>query len=85
LILDSPNNVESDDDKKRQLFNYLFNCIDKDTQMIVSTLGFNKNDYPNIEFNRIMELQNNKYELLNVEEFEENKKILVDLSSSTMQ
>lgn len=76
LVLDSPNNVELDDNKRKALFNYIFMNKDENTQLIVSTLGFNINDYRNIHFDNIIHLNNNKYELLNKEDYEWNKGML---------
>lgn len=76
LVLDSPNNVELDDNKRKALFNYIFMNRDENTQLIVSTLGFNVNDYRNIHFDNIIHLNNNKYELLNKEDYEWNKGML---------
>lgn len=76
LILDSPNNVESDDDKKKTLFKYLFKEIQPDTQLIISTLGFNKNDYKEFKFENVIELKNNKYEMLSSDEYNKFKDFL---------
>ena len=76
LILDSPNNVESDDEKKKTLLKYLFNEIQKDTQLIISTLGFNSDDYSDFKFDNIIELKNNKYQMLSTDEYYEYKDFL---------
>lgn len=76
LILDSPNNVESDDDKKKTLFNYLFKEIQSDTQLIISTLGFNKDNYEEFKFENIIELTNDKYKMLSMDEYNKYKDFL---------
>ncbi|RSK54171.1 hypothetical protein [Bacillus canaveralius] len=76
LVLDSPNNVELDEDKQKALFNYIFKNNNQDTQLIVSTLGFNKDDFQDVEFDNIIDLEVRKYNLLNKEEYEENKEFL---------
>lgn len=76
IVLDSPNNVELDDTKRQALFNYIFANKDSETQLILSTLGFDKNDYNNVKFSKIIKLTNNKYELLNKEDFNENESLL---------
>ncbi len=81
LILDSPNNVELDDEKRQILFYYLFENIDKDTQLIISTLGFNSEDYNDISFDNIIDLDNNKYELLTLKEYDQYKSFLLNLSN----
>lgn len=76
LVLDSPNNVELDNDKRQALFTYIFNNKDEDTQLIVSTLGFNKDEYENINIDKVIFLDNDDYSLLNKKDYEENKYIL---------
>ncbi|RXT08840.1 hypothetical protein [Ammoniphilus sp. CFH 90114] len=76
LVLDSPNNVESDDTKEKALFEFVFSNIHKDTQLILSTLGFNKSDYKNVEIDKIIQLTNEKYQVLNSSDYENNKEIL---------
>lgn len=77
LVLDSPNNVELDDGKRQELFEYLFENVDANTQLIVSTLGFSKDDYLDAEISNIVELKNPKYSLLNSEDYEQNLDVLV--------
>lgn len=76
LVLDSPNNGELDDNKKTALFKYIFTNSISDTQLIVSTLGFNELDYEGIKIDNVIKLKNEKYHILNNEDFEENKDIL---------
>ncbi|MFF2589629.1 hypothetical protein ACFVSS_17385 [Peribacillus butanolivorans] len=76
LVLDSPNNAELDDDKRLALFNYIFTNNNEETQLILSTLGFDKNDYKDIEVKNIVELENEKYSLLNEKDYIKNKDIL---------
>lgn len=76
IVLDSPNNAEIDRDKLGELFDYILKNNFKDTQLIVSTLEFNKQDYTDIEFDNIIKLDNNKYELLNKKDYNTYKNIL---------
>lgn len=76
LIIDSPNNRETEDDKKIKTFRYIFDNLANGTQLIISTLGFNKENFKDIEFNNIIELNNEKYSLLNKEDYEKNKHLL---------
>lgn len=69
VVLDSPNNVELDDEKRKELFDYLFSNADSSTQMIISTLGFTKSDYPDNKIDNIVTLENPKYSLLSSEEY----------------
>ena len=71
IVLDSPSNGELDDTNQEQLFKYLFDNILDDTQCIISTLGFDENSYIESGKNfNIIRLENEKYKLLNKEEFE---------------
>ena len=76
MVLDSPNNVELDDEKRKELFEYLFKNADENTQLIISTLGFDSKDYLNIKINNIVNLENKKYSLLDENEYIEYEKIL---------
>lgn len=76
LVLDSPNNVELDDHKRLALFSYIFSNRDKDAQLIVSTLGFDENDYKDITIDKVIVLENEHYKLLNRKDYEENIHIL---------
>lgn len=77
VVLDSPNNVETDDEKRQKLLEYIFKSCKTDEQLIVSTLGFDKNEFVDIEFANVIELTNEKYQLLSEKEFEEFKDIFV--------
>lgn len=76
MILDSPNNVELDDDKRLTLFKYIFKNNNKNAQLILSTLGFKASDYEETKIDKIIELKNSKYHLLNSEDYNNNKDIL---------
>ncbi|HBG2047999.1 TPA: hypothetical protein KPJ54_002508, partial [Clostridioides difficile] len=65
LILDSPNNVESDEIKEESLFKYIFKNTKTDTQLILSSLGFNEMQFSEFKFDNIIKLENSKYNLLN--------------------
>lgn len=56
IIWDNPNNMELDDGKRKELFEYLFANSDKNTQMIISTLGFTESDYPDATIDNIIVL-----------------------------
>ncbi|HDN2359805.1 TPA: hypothetical protein P1J34_002577, partial [Clostridioides difficile] len=63
LILDSPNNVESDEIKEESLFKYIFKNTKTDTQLILSSLGFNEMQFSEFKFDNIIKLENSKYNL----------------------
>ncbi|EQG17052.1 hypothetical protein QIG_3170 [Clostridioides difficile DA00065] len=76
LILDSPNNVESDEIKEESLFKYIFKNTKTDTQLILSSLGFNEMQFSEFKFDNIIKLENSKYNLLNKEDYYNNIDIL---------
>jgi len=78
LVLDSPNNVESDETKEQALFELIFTNISNhvQSQLILSTLGFDKRNYSNVQFGRVIELTNEKYQVLNHSDYENNKILL---------
>ncbi|MCP1422496.1 hypothetical protein J3D43_001012 [Paenibacillus xylanexedens] len=76
LILDSPNNVESDEIKEKALFEFIFNDITKNTQLVLSTLGFDESEYEDVQIDNIINLNNDKYHVLNSVDYEDNEHIL---------
>lgn len=72
VVLDSPNNAELDENKRKELFEYIFDNIDNNTQLIVSTLGFDANDFQNSNVKNIVSLDNKAYELLSNENYVKN-------------
>ncbi len=79
IVLDSPNNVETDDEKRQQLLDYIFEKCDNSEQLIVSTLGFETNDFPGVSFNNIIELTNDKYHLLTDEEYQKHINLFIEV------
>ena len=80
LVLDSPNNRELSKVARKELFDFIFNNYNENSQLIVSTLGFKSEDYAiNKSFN-IVELKNDAYSLLNNSDYQkyigDYKKIL---------
>ncbi len=80
LVLDSPNNGELDDEKRVKLINYIFMNHEENTQLVISTLGFKQDDYPNFKVNKIIELTNDKYHLLNTSDYDLIKDLVLELS-----
>jgi Membrane-bound metallopeptidase len=76
IILDSPNNVETDLERKTKMFNYIFNEKGDDVQLIISALGFHEEENPHLEINNMIVLENESYQLLDSLEFEENQEML---------
>ena len=81
LIIDCPQNGELDDTNKSAVLNYVFDNLPKNQQLIVSVLGYDysKND---MKADNIIYLDNEKYKLLNVKEYQENKEILYKFNKS---
>ena len=82
VVFDSPNNVETDNQKKHGLVQYI---IDKcnSGQLILSLLGF---DEKNIETDKqihIITLTNDKYQLLDSESYELYKDLLDELCAAS--
>ena len=75
LVIDSPQNGELDDINKSAVLNYIFEKVNKNQQLIVSVLGYdvNKNE---MKADNVIFLNNEKYELLNNEDYIENIEIL---------
>ena len=80
LVFDSPNNAETDDNKKKEVFNFLLQNATDDNQMIISAIGFKKEDYDTEKDLKIIYLSNEKYHLLCNDDFKDNKKLLFDLT-----
>ena len=77
MVFDSPNNAETDEEKRRELLQYLFDSVDGDTQLIISTLGFDENEFSDVEISQMINLDNEKYQVLNTEDYEAYKKLFV--------
>lgn len=82
VVLDSPNNAETDIEKKRQLYNYICERI-TENQLIVSGLGYTSDEGCG-DFDKVIFLSNSKYELLCQEDYEENLELLIELNNKQM-
>lgn len=81
IILDSPKNVEMDEEKEEQFFKYIFENTDKDSQMIVSSLKIADELLKEIHYDNIIELNNKSYQLLNEEDYDKYKSILFKVNN----
>ncbi len=79
VVFDSPNNAETDETKKRQIYSYICERI-TENQLIVSGLGYSGNDTQN-PFDSVITITNDKYQLLCHEDYEENVSLLYELNS----
>ena len=76
MIFDSPNNVETDQEKKEALIKYILESSNIFTQMIISSIGFSEREYDiNYEVH-VKNLDNDKYNLLNKRTYTQNYEIL---------
>lgn len=80
VVLDSPNNAETDQEKKNQVYQYIFESV-TDNQLIVSGIGFLDMQIENVQFDKIIELDNPKYGLLLEQDYTDNIDFLNDLNS----
>ncbi|WP_206168561.1 hypothetical protein [Veillonella sp. VA141] len=76
MIFDSSNNVETDQEKKQTLVEYIMESSDQFSQLIVSAIGFLEKDYSINSNINIKVLENKKYNLLNNEMHVQNYEIL---------
>ena len=82
LVLDSPNNVETDDVKKRALLEYILNSTTH--QLIVSSIGFDVSDFPGKDINLIC-LENDKYSVLGSSDYEKYSELLNEFCDANME
>lgn len=76
MIFDSPNNVETDQEKKEALIKYILESSYIFPQMIISSIGFSERAY-DINFEvHVKNLDNDKYNLLNKSTYIQNYEIL---------
>ncbi len=80
VVLDSPNNAETDQEKKNQVYQYICERV-TDNQLIVSGIGFLDMQIQDVEFDKVIELNNPKYSLLLEKDYTENIGILNELNS----
>lgn len=69
IVFDSPNNVETDNTKKYALLKYIFERVD-DSQLILSSIGFDPNDFESVGPISLVSLENAKYMLLDGDSYD---------------
>ena len=79
IVFDSPNNAETDMQKKGQLYKYIVENVPQDNQLIVSGIGYENADTFGVSFDAVIQLTNEKYKLLCEEDFEKNSALLIEL------
>ena len=81
VVFDSPNNAETDLEKKGQLYKYIVENTPKDNQLIVSGIGYENEHTFGIAFDKVIHLDNEKYHLLCSEDYNTYSAILKELCS----
>lgn len=83
IVFDSPNNAETDMTKRVRVYEYLTKNIDNNNQLILSGIGFNSEDFDGVQFDKVINLENAKYELLSEEDYSSYSQILIELSKTS--
>lgn len=81
IVFDSPNNAETDLEKKGQLYKYIVENVPDGNQLIVSGIGYEDGDTFGVTFDHVIQLNNEKYHLLCSEDYTANIKLLNELCS----
>lgn len=81
IVFDSPNNAETDLEKKGQLYKYIVENIPSNTQLIVSGIGYEDETTFGVSFDKVITLTNEKYKLLCEEDYQSNLHLLNELCS----
>lgn len=83
FVIDSPNNVETDDEKKFKVIQYILDHASISPQMIISAIGFVPEDYSSDDKSiNIIYLSNEKWHLLNEQDYHQNYNLLKELSEA---
>lgn len=78
VVFDSPNNVETDNVKKHALLQYILDNV-SDSQLILSSIGFNASEFSSDVSINVITLENAKYSLLDEQAYLENEQLLNEL------
>ncbi len=84
IVLDSPNNVEADDEKEKAFLEYLLSNSDHSSQFIMSGIGFDSAEFQaniNKPMNVII-LTNDKYHLLQTEDYVSYSSLMEELCNA---
>ena len=84
MVLDSPKNAEMDYDKAQSLIEYILDNSSNYTQLIFSSIGFERRNFEFESEINIIELKNDKYQLLDSETFSKYKYILENALSAQL-
>jgi len=84
VVFDSPNNAEIDEEKKRSLIQYILESSHNCDQLIMSAIGFKKEEYDFDNEINISYLDNDKYCLLNEETFSKFEDLLLEMNKANL-
>ena len=84
MVLDSPKNAEMDYNKEQALIEYILENSSNYTQLIFSSIGFERTKFIFEGEIKILGLNNDKYQLLNSETFKEYEDILENVLSAQL-
>ncbi|MGX7406521.1 hypothetical protein [Aerococcus urinaehominis] len=76
MVLDSPKNAEMDEDKEQALIKYILEGASNYAQLIFSSIGFKQGDFHFYGNLKIIELNNDKYQLLDKKSYMEHQPLL---------
>ena len=79
VVFDSPNNAETDFEKKGKLYRYIVENVPKDNQLIVSGIGYEDEKSFGVSFDKVIRLENEKYQLLCEDDYSTNSDLLMEL------
>jgi hypothetical protein len=79
VVFDSPNNAETDDEKRIRIYKYICERITIN-QLIVSGIGFS-DEVSCAHFDKVITLTNNKYELLCEDDYANCAELLYELNN----
>lgn len=80
VVFDSPNNAETDDEKRNQIYKYICERV-TGNQLIVSGIGFSE-EISGAHFDSVITLTNDKYELLCDKDYAEYAPLLYALNNN---
>lgn len=84
MVLDSPKNAEMDYDKEQALIEYILDNSLNYTQLIFSSIGFERRKFEFEGEIKIIELKNDKYQLLDSETFKKYEDVLENILNSQL-
>ena len=84
MVLDSPKNAEMDYDKEQALIEYILDNSLNYTQLIFSSIGFERRKFEFEGEIKIIELKNDKYQLLDPETFTKYEDVLENVLNAQL-